>query len=229
MNYLPSYDSLLLYAGMESRSDFPFSPHGHADIPLIDIAKSDISIYQHDLIFEYTLTGDYIQKVYEFEPIYIQFGILYKNGKVKINDYIFNKYESRRIEELIICLVNKNILAMRLDGYTLLINLEDGRKEKAINFPWFFGFDDALYLNKNKILIIGRDGDRYYGDEIWEYTILNKEGIDIEKYGYSKKKIFSSYENGLKKAEIIKGIKIKNKIVYFISTSNKNYIKCLKY
>lgn len=148
----------------------------------------------------------------------------------KINDYIFNEYEMRRIEELKICLVNKNILALRLDGYTLLINLEDGRKEKAINFPWFFGFDDALYLNKNKILIIG-ERDRYYyrDDEIWEYTILNKEGIDIEKYDYSKKKIFSSYENGLKKAEIIKGIKIKNKIVYFISTSNKNYIKCLKY
>ena len=63
MNYLPSYDSLLLYAGIKSRSDFPFSPHGHADIPLIDIAESEISIYQHDLIFEYTLTGDYIQKV----------------------------------------------------------------------------------------------------------------------------------------------------------------------
>ena len=230
MNYLPSYDSLLLYAGIKSRSDFPFSPHGHADIPLIGIAESEISIYQHDLIFEYTLTGDYIQKVYEFEPIYIKCGILYKNGKVKINDYIFNEYEMRRIEELKICLVNKNILALRLDGYTLLINLEDGRKEKAINFPWFFGFDDALYLNKNKILIIG-ERDRYYyrDDEIWEYTILNKEGIDIEKYDYSKKKIFSSYENGLKKAEIIKGIKIKNKIVYFISTPNKNYIKCLKY
>ena len=66
MNYLPSYDSLLLYAGMESRSDFPFSPHSRGEIPLIGIAESEINIYQHDLIFEYTLTGDYIQKVYEF-------------------------------------------------------------------------------------------------------------------------------------------------------------------
>ena len=48
---------------MESRVDVPFHPKGHGEIQLVDIAESNITIYKHELILKYTITGDYIQKI----------------------------------------------------------------------------------------------------------------------------------------------------------------------
>lgn len=102
-------------------------------------------------------------------------------------DTIFNEYEEK-IEEIKVGLVNTNILVLSFWDYKLLINLVNEEKEESKTFPYFFCYDnDALYLNKNIILVIDRAYDDRY---IWEYTILNKEGINIGKYEYSKKIIF---------------------------------------
>ena len=122
---------------------------------------------------------------------------------------IFYRSRKRRIEDIFLYLVNTNILALSLFDHYLLINSANGKKEKIKNFPKFFF--DGLFLNKNRILKIIKD----YYNEMWEYTILNKEGINIGEYAYSKKKIFDFTKGGgLIKS---KGIKIKNKIIFFIS------------
>lgn len=199
---------------MESRVDVPFHPKGHGEIQLVDIAESNITIYKHELILKYTITGDYIQKIYEYEPIHFKMGFLYKNGEVEIDEFIYNR---GIIEDLDIVLVNKNILALNLNDYTLLINLVNGENEKTIKFPYFFCYDEGLYLDKNTILI-------FKLDKILEYTIINKDSINIRKYEYSEKKIFDFSENvGLKELKW----KIKLYILYLLLI--KIILKFLKY
>ena len=227
ITYLPSRNSLLLIAEMESRVDIPFWCSGHAEIPLEDIVEHRILIYQHVYIFECDLYGEYIQDIYEYEPKQVKFGLLYKDGEVEI-DYEPCYYESNKIniEHIYIALFNKNILALynHISEHKVLINLNNGKKEETKKFPYFFCYDDyALFLNKNTILVI----DLNEPNEIWEYIILNKEGINLEKYEYSKKKIFdfSMRRRRRREAKAIRGIKMKNKIVYFVSISDKNYLK----
>ena len=85
MNDLPHWDSLLLIAEIESRCDIPFQEHCLADISLEGMAERNITIYQHVLIFEFTLTGEYCQKIYEYDPKEIKYGVLFKNGKINLN------------------------------------------------------------------------------------------------------------------------------------------------
>ena len=212
---------------MESRVYIPFWCSGHSEIGLEDIVKNRILIYQHVYIFECDLYGEYIQDIYEYEPKQVKFGLLYKDGKVKI-DYEPCYYKSNkiRIECIYIALFNKNILDLynNISEQQVLINLDNGKKEETKKIPYFFCYDDyALFLNKNTILVI----DLNDPNEIWEYIILNKEGINLEKYEYSKKKIFDFSMRRLHRREskAIRGIKMKNKIVYFVSTSDKNYLK----
>ena len=227
ITYLPSRNSLLLIAEMESRVDILFWCSGHAEIGLEDIVKNRILIYQHVYIFECDLYGEYIQDIYEYEPKQVKFGLLYKDGKVKIHFqpcyYKSNKIE---IECIHIALFNKNILDLynNISEQQVLINLDNGKKEETKKIPYFFCYADyALFLNKNTILVI----DLEFPNEIWEYIILNKEGTNLEKYEYSKKKIFDFSMRRLRSREsnAIRGIKMKNKIVYFVSTSDKNYLK----
>jgi hypothetical protein len=210
---------------MESRADITFWCQGHAEIPLEDIVESRILIYQHVYVFECDLTGEYIQDIYEYEPKQVRFGLLYKDGEVEIDYDDPCYYESNKIhiERIYIALVNTNILFLynHHSEHKLLINLNNEKKEEPRAFPYFFCYEEALFLNKNTILVI----DIFeHNNEIWEYTILNKEGINLEKYEYTKKKIFD-FSMRRRKAEAIRGIKMKNKIVYFVSTSDKNYLK----